>query len=36
MPDSDFPPDFLNYINERKQKKTEIIKREPEKVPEID
>lgn len=36
MPDSDLPPDFLDYINDRKQKKTEIIKREPEKVPEID
>ena len=36
LPDSDFPPDFLNYINQRKQKRAEIIRRETENVPEED
>ena len=36
LPDSDLPPEFLNYINERKQKKTEIIRKEPENIPEED
>lgn len=36
LPDSDLPPEFLNYINERKQKKLEIIRKEPDNVPEED
>ena len=36
LPDSDLPPEFLNYINERKQKKSEIIRKEPDNVPEED
>jgi hypothetical protein len=36
LPDSDLPPDFLNYINERKQKKSDMIRREIENVPEAD
>jgi hypothetical protein len=39
FPDSDLPPDFLNFINERKNKKSETSKEpieEKEKVPEMD
>ena len=34
--DSDLPPEFLEYINERKPKKAETPKTEPLKVPEIE
>ena len=34
--DSDLPPEFLDYINERKSKKAEAPKTEPTKVPEIE
>ena len=36
IPDSDLPPEFLEYINERKSKKSESPKEEPLKVPEIE
>ena len=36
MPDSDLPPEFLEYINDRKAKKTETTKTEPQKVPEVE
>ncbi len=35
-PDSDFPPEYIEYINERRQKKEEPIKQEPLNVPEIE
>ena len=36
MPDSDIPTEFLDYINDRKVKKSEGTKEEPIKVPEIE
>ncbi len=36
IPDSDFPPEFLDYINDRKVKKLEGTKEEPIRVPEIE
>jgi hypothetical protein len=36
IPDSDLPPEFLEYINGRKSKKSESPKEEPLKVPEIE
>ena len=35
-PDSDLPPEYLEYINDRKPKKAETPKTEPLKVPEIE
>ena len=36
LPDSEFPPEFIEFINQRKTKSTEAIKPEPIHVPEID
>ena len=36
LPDSEFPPEFIEFINQRKTKSTEAIKPEPIRVPEID
>ena len=36
VPDSEFPPEFIEFINQRKTKSTEAIKPEPIRVPEID
>ena len=36
LPDSEFPPEFIEFINQRKTKSTEAIKQDPVKVPEID
>lgn len=36
LPDSEFPPEFIELINQRKAKSTEATKEEPIKVPEID
>ena len=36
LPDSEFPPEFIEFINQRKAKSTEAIKEDPVKVPEID
>ena len=36
LPDSEFPPEFIEFINQRKVKSTEAVKEEPVKVPEID
>ena len=36
LPDSEFPPEFIEFINQRKSKSTEAIKPEPIRVPEID
>lgn len=36
LPDSDFPPDFIDFINQRKSKTQDSTKKEPLKVPEID
>ena len=36
LPDSEFPPEFIEFINQRKSKSTDTPKEEPLKVPEID
>jgi hypothetical protein len=36
LPDSEFPPEFIEFINQRKAKSIEAVKEEPVKVPEID
>ena len=36
LPDSEFPPEFIDFINQRKTKTLETQKEEPLKVPEID
>ena len=36
LPDSEFPPEFIEFINQRKTKSIEAIKPEPIRVPEID
>ena len=36
FPDSEFPPEFIEFINQRKAKSAETLKEEPIKVPEID
>ncbi|WP_445717410.1 translocation/assembly module TamB domain-containing protein [Flavobacterium sp.] len=36
FPDSEFPPEFIEFINQRKAKSAEALKEEPIKVPEID
>jgi len=36
LPDSEFPPEFIDFINQRKSKTQETPKEEPLKVPEID
>jgi hypothetical protein len=36
LPDSEFPPEFIEFINQRKAKLSEPSKEEPIKVPEID
>ena len=36
LPDSEFPPEFIDFINQRKNKTLETPKEEPVKVPEID
>jgi hypothetical protein len=36
LPDSEFPPEFIDFINQRKTKTLETQKEEPVKVPEID
>ncbi len=36
LPDSEFPPEFIEFINQRKAKSNDATKEEPEKVPEID
>ena len=36
LPDSEFPPEFIEFINQRKTKSIEAVKEEPVKVPEID
>ncbi|MFD2909113.1 translocation/assembly module TamB domain-containing protein [Flavobacterium ardleyense] len=36
IPDSDLPPDFMDYINDRKSKKAETSKEQPVKVPDVD
>ena len=34
--DSDFPPEFMDYINDRKQKKEDVKNNEAPKIPEIE
>lgn len=36
LPDSEFPPEFIEFINQRKAKSSEATKEEPIQVPEID
>ena len=36
LPDSEFPPEFIEFINQRKAKSNDATKEEPVKVPEID
>lgn len=36
FPDSEFPPEFIEFINQRKTKSSEGIKQEPARVPEVD
>jgi hypothetical protein len=36
LPDSEFPLEFIEFINQRKAKSNDATKEEPEKVPEID